>query len=114
MLHILTDNPDIAFIHVVGMNELSRLVEYARKYPQYNQIIAFRPTGWTFHQSQKPNFITSNIVSIPIAYSEHSSYDELKYFVQNLDVDQIIPTVNVWRQAEMNLQFSNWTREIKK
>ncbi|KAI8800793.1 DNA repair metallo-beta-lactamase-domain-containing protein [Cladochytrium replicatum] len=48
---LLTTNPNEADIHVVGMGKLNKeaLTEKLKALPPvYKQVVAFRPTGWTF------------------------------------------------------------------
>ncbi|XP_031246643.1 DNA cross-link repair 1A protein isoform X2 [Mastomys coucha] len=86
---------------------------------KYDQILAFRPTGWTHSNS-----ITStaditpqtkgNISIYGIPYSEHSSYLEMKRFVQWLKPQKIIPTVNVGSFQSRNTMekyFKEWRSE---
>ncbi|XP_021486668.1 DNA cross-link repair 1A protein isoform X1 [Meriones unguiculatus] len=86
---------------------------------KYDQILAFRPTGWTHS-----NNITSiagitpqmkgNISIYGIPYSEHSSYLEMKRFVQWLKPQKIIPTVNVGTfksRSTMEKYFKEWRLE---
>lgn len=86
---------------------------------KYDQILAFRPTGWTHS-----NNITSiaditpqtkgNIAIYGIPYSEHSSYLEMKRFVQWLKPQKIIPTVNVGTFQSRNTMekyFKEWRLE---
>ncbi|XP_029391057.1 DNA cross-link repair 1A protein isoform X2 [Mus pahari] len=86
---------------------------------KYNQILAFRPTGWTHS-----NNITSTVDITPqtkgnisiygIPYSEHSSYLEMKRFVQWLKPQKIIPTVNVGSFQSRNTMekyFKEWRLE---
>jgi DNA cross-link repair 1A protein len=122
MNKVLTNDPDVAAIQVVAMNELCKesLQQIADDFPQFQQIVAFKPTGWTFNNklSGKPfefgikhlkvNFINNKIVQVPIPYSEHSSFQELKDFVQNLTIGQVVPTVNVSKHQEMKKYFEEW------
>nr|XP_048279055.1 DNA cross-link repair 1A protein isoform X1 [Myodes glareolus] len=86
---------------------------------KFDQILAFRPTGWTHS-----NNITSiaditpqtkgNISIYGIPYSEHSSYLEMKRFVQWLKPQKIIPTVNVGTFKSRNAMekcFKEWRLE---
>lgn len=88
---------------------------------KYDQILAFRPTGWTHS-----NNITSiaditpqtkgNIAIYGIPYSEHSSYLEMKRFVQWLKPQKIIPTVNVGTFQSRNTMekyFKEWRSEAR-
>ncbi|KAB0382612.1 hypothetical protein FD755_004529 [Muntiacus reevesi] len=86
---------------------------------KYNQILAFRPTGWT--HSNKLTKLTDiipqtkgNISIYGIPYSEHSSYLEMKRFVQWLKPQKIIPTVNVGTlksRRTMEKYFQEWKLE---
>ncbi|XP_022355155.1 DNA cross-link repair 1A protein [Enhydra lutris kenyoni] len=85
----------------------------------YDQILAFRPTGWT--HSNKLTRIADiipqtkgNISIYGIPYSEHSSYLEMKRFVQWLKPQKIIPTVNVGTlksRRTMEKYFKEWKLE---
>jgi DNA cross-link repair 1A protein len=127
MNEVLTEDPDVALVHVVTMGHLnqSHLQRYAAENSHFDQIIAFRPTGWTFHDKLhkkhqpvprfgmidlKAQFISTKVVLVPIPYSEHSSYEELELFVKNLDVDHIVPTVNVSKHKEMQKHFELWKK----
>ncbi|CAG12605.1 unnamed protein product, partial [Tetraodon nigroviridis] len=91
----------------------------ARFSSQYDQLVAFKPTGWTFSQQVEsvgdvqPD-VSGNISIYGIPYSEHSSFMELKRFVQWLQPLKIIPTVNngswVGRKA-MEKVFGEWLME---
>ncbi|XP_035962087.1 DNA cross-link repair 1A protein [Halichoerus grypus] len=86
---------------------------------RYDQILAFRPTGWT--HSNKLTTIADiipqtkgNISIYGIPYSEHSSYLEMKRFVQWLKPQKIIPTVNVGAlksKRTMEKYFKEWKLE---
>ncbi|WVZ08687.1 hypothetical protein V8G54_022033 [Vigna mungo] len=83
-------------LHVLPMSSLrpETLKEYLKTYKdQFTAVLAFRPTG--------------------VPYSEHSSYTELRDFVQFLRPDKIIPTVNVGNAAnreKMQSYFRDWLR----
>jgi hypothetical protein len=125
MNKVLTDDPDIALVQVVSMGHLNHahLVRLASDNAHFDQIVAFKPTGWTFHDKLykkhqphpqfevldlKAQFLSPKIVLVPIPYSEHSSYEELRMFVKNLNIDQIVPTVNVSKHKEMHRYFKEW------
>ncbi|KAG8517433.1 DNA cross-link repair 1A protein, partial [Galemys pyrenaicus] len=86
---------------------------------KYDQILAFRPTGWT--HSNKFTSVSDiipqtkgNISIYGIPYSEHSSYKEMKRFVQWLKPQKIIPTVNVGTlesRRTMEKYFNEWKLE---
>ena len=83
---------------------------------KYSQILAFRPTGWT--HSNKLTRLTDiipqtkgNVSVYGIPYSEHSSYIEMKCFVQWLRPQKIIPTVDVGTlkcRCTMEKYFQEW------
>ncbi|XP_051968508.1 DNA cross-link repair 1A protein-like [Xyrauchen texanus] len=107
-----------AQVHVLPMMQLNfknlrtHLNKFSRK---YDQIVAFKPTGWTFNQTVNVEDIQpqtqGNISIYGIPYSEHSSYLEMKRFVQWLQPRKIIPTVNVgsWKSRKaMESYFHDW------
>jgi len=81
--------------------------------------VAFIPTGWemsrkskTFDSVRKDSYGNITIYGIP--YSEHSSFAELRRFVQFLKPAEIIPTVNVADHAKRNAMtkyFKQWLSE---
>lgn len=120
----ITTDWKAAQVHVLPMMQLNfkKLQDYlARFSSQYDQLVAFKPTGWTFSQQVdsvqdiQPE-IRGNISLYGIPYSEHSSFLELKRFVQWLQPLKIIPTVNVgsWESRRaMERCFSEWIMETK-
>ena len=64
----------------------------------YNKVIGIKPTGWTTPRSTggskhySVELKSSNITVYGFPYSEHSSFDELKDFIQYLKPKRIIPT----------------------
>ncbi|NXC07071.1 DCR1A protein, partial [Orthonyx spaldingii] len=85
----------------------------------FDQVLAFKPTGWTYSdaclslEDIKPQ-TRGKITIYGIPYSEHSSYLEMKRFVQWLKPQKIIPTVNVgdWRDRSlMEMHFRDWMTE---
>lgn len=111
-----------AQVHVLPMMQLSfkKLQDHlARFSAKYDKLVAFKPTGWTFSQQVEsvediePQ-VNGNISIYGIPYSEHSSFLELKRFVQWLRPLKIIPTVNVGRwesRKAMERCFSDWQKE---
>lgn len=86
---------------------------------KWERILAFKPTGWTY--SDKLGASLDNIRPIQrpdvtifgVPYSEHSSFEELREFVQGVKPKHIIPTVNVGRKEsrdEMNEYFAEWMK----
>ncbi|XP_036355073.1 DNA cross-link repair 1A protein isoform X2 [Octopus sinensis] len=109
-------------IHVVKMGNLNykNLNEHLKRYAKFNQILALKPTGWTHSKNRtslfdiKPSLKTDKITIYGIPYSEHSSFSELKRFVQFSRPDNIIPTVNNGKAASrqfMQDTFNSWLSE---
>ncbi|XP_031288222.1 DNA cross-link repair protein SNM1 [Pistacia vera] len=109
-------------LHVLPISALrfETLKDYLKSYTnQYAAVLAFRPTGWTYSESMgnQLSFIKpssrGNITIYGVPYSEHSSFTELREFVQFLRPDKIIPTVNVWNAAnrdKMQSYFREWLK----
>uniref|UniRef100_A0A6N2MQQ8 DNA repair metallo-beta-lactamase domain-containing protein n=1 Tax=Salix viminalis TaxID=40686 RepID=A0A6N2MQQ8_SALVM len=91
-------------LHVLPISSLryETLKDYLKNHAnQYAAVLAFRPTGWTYSEGLgreldliKPS-TRGNITIYGVPYSEHSSFTELREFVEFLKPDKIIPTVNV-------------------
>jgi DNA cross-link repair 1A protein len=110
----LVSHPGEARIHVVPMSSLSAdgLRTYTkrsglnRSFVGQGLAVVFRPTGWSF---RGPSLSSENggggirrtvrgadqAVTYEVAYSEHSSFAELKSFVTWAHPARLIPTVNV-------------------
>lgn len=58
---------------------------------KYDVLLAIRPSGLTKDLRQKKH--GDNIYIIELTYSEHSSYEELKRFVQYLKPKRVISTL---------------------
>lgn len=120
----ITTDWKAARVHVLPMMQISfnKLRDHlARFSQQYDQLVAFKPTGWTFSQQVEsvediqPQ-ISGNVSIYGIPYSEHSSFLEMKRFVQWLQPLKIIPTVNVgsWASRKaMEKCFREWMTETK-
>ncbi|XP_035469335.2 DNA cross-link repair 1A protein [Scophthalmus maximus] len=120
----ITTDWKAAQVHVLPMMQLSfdKLQHHlARFSQQYDQLVAFKPTGWTFSQQVEsvgdiqPQ-TSGNISIYGIPYSEHSSFLELKRFVQWIQPLKIIPTVNngSWSSRKaMEKCFREWLTETK-
>ncbi|CAF1942530.1 unnamed protein product [Rotaria magnacalcarata] len=116
----LTKHPHETNVHVVGMGSITQpmLQAHVDKYAlKYNKIIGIKPTGWTTPRSTSGSkhysieSKSSNITIYGFPYSEHSSFDELKNFIQYIKPKRIIPTVNVGRadlRDKMNGYFQQW------
>ncbi|XP_038070829.1 DNA cross-link repair 1A protein-like [Patiria miniata] len=119
---MLTLDKNASRLHVVTMATLThqKLKDYLSKFSsRYDAVVAFKPTGWT-HSEKKTNLqdikpARSGPVSIyGVPYSEHSSYSELRRFVQFIRPNRIIPTVNVGSAKSrdaMNEYFKAWLSE---
>ncbi|XP_034348135.1 DNA cross-link repair 1A protein [Arvicanthis niloticus] len=119
---LITTDMCSSLVHLLPMMQINfkGLQNHLKKCGgKYDQILAFRPTGWTHS-----NNITSiaditpqtkgNISIYGIPYSEHSSYLEMKRFVQWLKPQKIIPTVNVGSFQSRNAMeryFKEWRLE---
>nr|XP_046232310.1 DNA cross-link repair 1A protein [Scatophagus argus] len=120
----ITTDWKAARVHVLPMMQLTfkKLQDYLAHFSsQYDQLVAFKPTGWTFSQQVEsvediqPQ-ISGNISIYGIPYSEHSSFLEMKRFVQWLQPLKIIATVNngSWASRKaMEKCFSEWLTEAK-
>ncbi|XP_050230658.1 DNA cross-link repair protein SNM1 [Mercurialis annua] len=118
----LCTQPKDTLLHVLPISSLKveTLKEYLKNFNnQYAAVLAFRPTGWTFSESIgkqldliKP-ISKGNVTIYGVPYSEHSSFTELKEFVEFLKPDKIIPTVNVGNPAnreKMQSYFKEWLK----
>uniref|UniRef100_A0A8C5T5D3 DNA cross-link repair 1A protein n=1 Tax=Malurus cyaneus samueli TaxID=2593467 RepID=A0A8C5T5D3_9PASS len=109
-------------LHVLPMMQINfkGLHDHLNKFSEnFDQVLAFKPTGWTYSDSChslediKPQ-TRGKITIYGIPYSEHSSYLEMKRFVQWLKPQKIIPTVNSgdWRDRSlMEMHFRDWMTE---
>ncbi|KAJ8386566.1 hypothetical protein AAFF_G00168920 [Aldrovandia affinis] len=119
---LITTDWNAAQIHILPMMQVNfkNLQAHLSKFSaKYDQVLAFKPTGWTFSNQTEAvediqPVIRGNVSIYGIPYSEHSSYLEMKRFVQWLRPLKIIPTVNVGsrdsRQA-MDSLFGEWRAE---
>ncbi|EEF49303.1 DNA cross-link repair protein SNM1 [Ricinus communis] len=116
----LCTQPKDTPLHVLPISSLrvETLKDYLKKYiNQYRAVLAFRPTGWTYSENvgKKLDLIRpiskGNVTIYGVPYSEHSSFTELKEFVEFLKPDKIIPTVNVGNptnREKMQSHFREW------
>jgi DNA cross-link repair 1A protein len=56
----------------------------------YRRVVMVRPSGWS-HKSSYRGF--KNVISVLAPYSEHSSFHELRDFVQFISPQRIFPIV---------------------
>ncbi|XP_070211566.1 DNA cross-link repair 1A protein-like [Littorina saxatilis] len=109
-------------VHVIPMGKLNAkgLEEHRQHCPQFTSVLAFQPTGWTHSNKAlsldtiRPQFSRNGITLFGVPYSEHSSFLEMKRFVQFLRPKKILPTVNNGNPAsrqKMEAIFSQWVSE---
>lgn len=92
-----------ASLHVVPMQDLKmeHLTALLAKHRlRFREIVAIRPTGWTFSKSTASMSTcrtdpTGAIRIYGVPYSEHSSFAELTEFIQKTNPHVIIPTVRL-------------------
>ncbi|KAE8021232.1 hypothetical protein FH972_007140 [Carpinus fangiana] len=109
-------------LHVLPISSLKfeTLKDYLKTFMgQFVAVLAFRPTGWTYSETIgnqldliKPGS-KGNVTIYGVPYSEHSSFTELREFVQCLRPEKIIPTVNVGTAAnrdKMHSYFREWLK----
>jgi len=107
---VLTTDQKQAAIHVLSMQQLNfkYLQDHLDRFNgKYTNLLAIKPTGWEHgSQSNVSGFLegikpmTRGSVAIyGIPYSEHSSYGEMRRFVQSTKPIRVIPTVNVAGQG---------------
>lgn len=94
LLDLVTDSQTDATIHVLPINQVryELLVKYLESFDQFEHMLALVPTGWQ-QNNKKPISIRGKITIVGIEYSEHSSYSELKRFVEFLRPKAVISTV---------------------
>lgn len=102
----IVDDPKHARVHVVSMRDLGpgKLTKYAARNGLNKDFIGrglavlFRPTGWSFNGTEDLPKASSRqsdqAIVCNLAYSEHSSFEELKRFVDWAKPARIVPTVN--------------------
>jgi DNA cross-link repair 1A protein len=83
----------------MGSTTFERMKTIAKYYKnRYDAVVAFKPTGWTFAQARKHSRATKRqkrvaLIQYAVPYSEHSSFLELREFVQFLKPRAILPHV---------------------
>ncbi|XP_076435182.1 DNA cross-link repair 1A protein-like [Babylonia areolata] len=109
-------------VHVLPMRQLNAkgLDQHLLQCPQFTSVLAFEPTGWTHSNrtlsldSLRPKFSARRITVYGVPYSEHSSFLEMKRFVQFLRPKKILPTVNngnASSRRKMEAVFKQWLSE---
>lgn len=108
-----TDDPSASDVHIIPMGLAGKMwpffqpdykacLEYAQKqtHTKYERVVAFIPSGWAdasnWNKKNACKTIVREDVTISVrlvAYSEHSTFDELQQMVDFLQPRQVIPTV---------------------
>eukprot|EP00977_Amphora_coffeiformis_P021077 scaffold8802_cov142-Amphora_coffeaeformis.AAC.2 len=118
-----TDDPALSDVHVISMGLAGRIwpffqpdykscLEYARKQKgDYKRVVAFLPTGWAdasnWNKKNACKTIVKDGVTVSVrlvAYSEHSTFDELQSMVDFLQPRQVIPTVYSDEKDRLKIQ----------
>ncbi|KAK4315310.1 hypothetical protein Pmani_013481 [Petrolisthes manimaculis] len=120
MMERITCDKKKARVHVLPMAHLTpkKLMTYISDLqPLYNVVVAIKPTGWE-HSSDTNTALDAtipkqfgNIYIYGMPYSEHSSFTELRRFVQFTRPKHIIPTVNVGNPNTRRNMISMLTRK---
>ncbi|CAL1538841.1 unnamed protein product, partial [Lymnaea stagnalis] len=109
-------------VHVLPMGKLNQeaLFEHQRKHSHFKTVLAFQPTGWTHSEKMislenlRPKWSRNGVTLYGVPYSEHSSFLELKRFVQFIKPKRILPTVNNGNPAarqKMEEIFKHWLQD---
>lgn len=118
----LVTNQNLAKIHVCPMRmiNISSLRQHLVKFHGiFDEIIGLKPTGWENASSASKTVFSLKPTSqgpvtiYGVPYSEHSSFSELKKFVQFLNPKYVFPTVNVGNaqcRNQMAMYFKQWLR----
>ena len=102
----------------------------------FDKLIAFKPTGWTYKSTSvetsdmklaplshiimpptdrtlsiEPHYNNNKLKFYGVPYSEHSSFRELASFIASLDIQYILPTVNLNKVQDMSNYFTKWQQE---
>uniref|UniRef100_A0A8C5Q228 DNA cross-link repair 1A protein n=1 Tax=Leptobrachium leishanense TaxID=445787 RepID=A0A8C5Q228_9ANUR len=110
-------------LHILPMMQLNfkGLYAHLNKFSgKYDRVLAFKPTGWTYSDrcSSVENIRPESrgkVTLYGVPYSEHSSYLEMKRFVQWCKPQKIIPTVNMGSpksRSTMEKHFKEWSAEV--
>lgn len=122
ILSRLANDKKKARVHVLPMNNIKGqfLGDYLNQMkPFFTEIVGLCPTGWENTRGSSgggldqitPRNPFTDVYIYGIPYSEHSSFSELRRFVQFIKPRKILPTVNNGNQAarkKMEKFFSEW------
>lgn len=125
-LKLLVNDPKKATLHLVGLGIVNYddMKQYLANFSDtFSHILGIRPSGW--EKKSKPRH-QGMISIVGVEYSEHSSYDELKRFVNFLRPTTIISTVPIgkdpnktptippsWYQGEIKPTRDKATAQLK-
>ncbi|CAE6364900.1 unnamed protein product [Rhizoctonia solani] len=133
---MLTKDSTAAQVHVLPLGQINieGLSEYLKLHQtQYDRILGFRPTGWTYTPPVGQNMAPTvdqilaqaraqkydatdlrpqrgsnpRVTIYGVPYSEHSSFRELTCFALSVDWGRMIATVNVG-SAESRQKMQTW------
>eukprot|EP01112_Ceratiomyxa_fruticulosa_P008721 TRINITY_DN225_c0_g1_i4.p1 TRINITY_DN225_c0_g1~~TRINITY_DN225_c0_g1_i4.p1 ORF type:complete len:636 (-),score=135.64 TRINITY_DN225_c0_g1_i4:153-2060(-) len=110
-MNVFTTTPNETNVHVVPMGFINfkSMRGIGAQNSQYKKVVGFLPTGWS--QSPKTPITKKywdNMTIYNVAYSEHSSYDELKDCVKWLRPSLIVPTVDAGSQESVDKQLAHF------
>ncbi|CAE7146275.1 unnamed protein product [Rhizoctonia solani] len=139
---ILTKDSMAAQVHVLPLGQINieGLSQYLTMHQaQYDRILGFRPTGWTYTPPAGQNMAPTvdqilaqtrthsynatdlrpqrgsspRVTIYGVPYSEHSSFRELTCFALSIDWGRMIATVNVGNaesRQKMQTWFDKWAK----
>ncbi|CAE6464091.1 hypothetical protein ACGC1H_003533 [Rhizoctonia solani] len=139
---MLTKDSTAAQVHVLPLGQINieGLSEYLKLHQtQYDRILGFRPTGWTYTPPAGQNMTPTidqilmqaraqkydatdlrpqqgsnpRVTIYGVPYSEHSSFRELTCFALSVDWGRMIATVNVGSaesRQKMQTWFEKWAK----
>lgn len=115
---LLTSNHEVTNLHAIALWKITvdSMHQILQRYgTRYSNIIGFRPTGWSYQKgmekTKRGKCQRSGKITIhQVPYSEHSSYLELRDFVQWLDPIRIIPSVGNDQGPKLKRMLS-WLRQ---
>ncbi|KAI8089493.1 DNA repair metallo-beta-lactamase-domain-containing protein, partial [Halteromyces radiatus] len=142
LANLLTLDQMEAQVHVLPLGDIKaeNMHAYLKSLsPRFTNIVAFKPTGWTFQASKAqetdmeigslsqvtkapmdrdltltPRHSSPSIKIYGVPYSEHSSFRELASFIASLDIKHVIPTVNNESEnarKRMMMYLDKWQNE---
>ena len=96
---MLTTQPAVSRFRVVPMGQLrmDKLRALLHDNGRFDAVVAFRPTGWCNTRSTGAAgrvVRTGKVTLHEVPYSEHSSFEELRTCLRDLQPLKVVPTVN--------------------